>query len=388
MTSRYSRISGWGHYVPSQVLTNDDLSQIVDTSDQWIRARTGIRERRIAESHETTLTMATAASRRALEVSGVEPHSLDLVLVATSSPDYQLPPVSSQLQHELGASRAAAFELRAGCTGFLYGLATAHQFIATGTYRRILLVGVELISRAVDWQDRSTCVLFGDGAGAVVLEASDRPTGVLGFVLGSDGSKAEALIVPGGGSREPLSAKVLAERKQFIRMNGPAVFKFATRTMGRALLEAVERGGLRLDDIDLIIPHQANLRILQLAARQYGIPWEKMYVNLDRYGNTSAASIPIALSEAVAEGRLHEGDHLAMVSFGAGLTWGAVSLRWGAGPATAEEVFGRQSLSLPVRVLSSARSSAQKARIQLMTGLSPLLLPLYAVSKRVRRDDE
>ncbi len=386
MGQSFARISGWGRYAPAQILTNDDIAGIVDTSDEWITSRTGIRERHIAEPHETTLTMAQTASERALAVAGIPADSLDLIIVATSSPDYLLPPVSSMLQHALGASHAAAFELRAGCTGFLYGLSTAHQFLATGTYRRALVVGVELISRAVDWQDRNTCVLFGDGAGAVVLEATDRPTGVLGFVLGSDGAGAEALIVPGGGSRHPLSSKVLAERGQFIHMDGQAVFKFAVRTMGRALLEAVERGGLQLDDIDLFIPHQANQRILELAARQCGIPWEKMYVNIARYGNTSAASIPIALSEAVEEGRLQEGDYVAMVSFGAGLTWGALTLQWGTGPATTEEVFGRKSFRLPQRVLRSARTSVQKVRIQTTARLSPLLLPLYAMSKRVRKE--
>ena len=387
MEQRFARISGWGRYAPAQILTNDDLAEIVDTSDEWITSRTGIRERHIAEPHETTLTMAQTASERALAVAGISADSLDLIIVATSSPDYLLPPVSSMLQHALGASHAAAFELRAGCTGFLYGLSTAHQFLAAGTYRRALVVGVELISRAVDWQDRNTCVLFGDGAGAVVLEATDRPTGVLGFVLGSDGAGAEALIVPGGGSRQPLSSTVLAERGQFIHMDGRAVFKFAVRVMGRALLEAVDRSGLQLSDIDLFIPHQANQRILELAARQCGIPWEKMYVNIARYGNTSAASIPIALSEAVEEGRVQEGDHLAMVSFGAGLTWGALTLRWGEGPATTEEVFGQQSIRLPQRVLRSARTSVQKARIQTTARLSPLLLPLYAMSKRVRKEE-
>jgi len=386
MNKQFARISGWGHYVPAQVLTNDDLAEIVDTSDEWIQTRTGIRERHIAEPHETTLTMAQAAGQRALEVAGIQANSLDLILVATSSPDYLLPPVSSMLQHELGSSHAAAFELRAGCTGFLYGLATASQFISTGTYQRVLVVGVELISRALDWQDRNTCVLFGDGAGAVVLEATDRPTGVLSFALGSDGAGTEALIVPGGGSRHPFSSQVLAERGQYIHMDGKAVFKFAVRTMGRALLEAVERGGLQLSDVDLFIPHQANLRILQVAARQCSIPWEKMYVNIERYGNTSAASIPIALSEAVAEGRLQEGDHAAMVSFGAGFTWAAVALRWGVGPATAEEVFGQQPFHLPQRVMRNARSTVRKARIQVTSSLSPLLLPFYAVSKRVRKE--
>ncbi len=385
MSNRYSRLSGWGHYVPSQVLTNDDISLIVDTNDEWVRERTGIRERRIAESHETSLTMAKAASERALSVAGIDASDLDLILVATSTPDYLLPPVSSQLQHELGTKKTAAFEVRAGCTGFVYSLATAHQFISAGTYRRVLVVGVELISRAVDWQDRRTCVLFGDGAGAVVLEASERPTGVLDFVLGSDGSGAEALMMPGGGSKQPFDAQVLAERGQFIRMNGNAVLRFAMRKLGPALLEAVEKSGLRIADVDLIIPHQANLRILELIARQNDIPWEKMYVNIERYGNTSAASIPIALSEAVEEGRLQEGNHVAMVTYGAGFTWAALALRWGVGPATAEEVFGKQPLQLPQRMLRTARSSVKRRRTQLMTNLSPLLLPLYAMSKRVRR---
>ncbi len=299
---RYSGITGWGKYAPERVLTNQDLEKMVETSDEWILARTGIKERRIAGPDEAVSTMSVAASRDALAVAGLDPQDLDLIIAATSTPDYLTPPVSSMIQDMLAAPRAAAFDLAAGCTGFVYALATAHQFIATGTYDNVLIIGAEIVSRFVDWEDRGTCVLFGDGAGAVVLQASDAPTGVLSFVLGSKGSEYDALIVPAGGSRNPPSQEALDKGMHHIKMDGRRVFKFVTKTPAQAAVRAIEGCGLSMDDIALLIPHQANLRIIQSFARSLEMPLEKVYVNIDRYGNTSAASIPIALCEALEEG--------------------------------------------------------------------------------------
>jgi len=327
MKARYGNITGWGHYVPERVLTNEEIAQRVDTTDEWIRSRSGIRERHIVGDDEHTSNLATNAGRAALEKAGLPAEEVDLIIVATSSPDYLTPPVSSQVQHALGATRAGAFQMVVGCSGFVYALATAHQFIATGAYNNVLVIGAELISRWIDWTDRTTCVLFGDGAGAVVLEATDEPSGVLSFVLGSDGSGAEHLIVPGGAIAIPPSHEVIDAGLIHIKMNGREVFKFATRTMGRALQEALEKAGMTTEDIDLFIPHQANIRIIEYAAQEAGLPPEKVYINVDRYGNTSAASIPIALSEALDAGRARPGDTLALVAFGAGLTWAATIVK-------------------------------------------------------------
>ncbi len=326
---RYARITGWGKHVPEKVLTNHDLEKMVDTSDEWIMTRTGIRERRVAAPKETTSTMAVKAGRRALEVAGLDARELDLIIVATYSPDHLLAPVASMVQDKLGASRASAFDLGAGCTGFIYALATGHQFIACGTYDNVLIIGAEVNTRFLDWQDRNTCVLFGDGAGAVVLQASQVPSGITSMVMGSDGSGTEHIFIPGGGSRHPFDEAVLARREHFIKMDGSKVFKFASRILSQATLAAVENCGLSLDDIALVIPHQANARILEAACKKMELPPEKMYTNLERYGNTSAASVPIALCEAVEEGRIHDGDNIVLVGFGAGLTWGAMLVHWG-----------------------------------------------------------
>jgi 3-oxoacyl-[acyl-carrier-protein] synthase-3 len=366
---KYGRIVGWGKYVPDRVLTNFDLERMVDTSDEWIVTRTGIRERRIAGEGETTASMSVTAARRALEVAGIRASDIELIVVASSSPDYLVPPVSSMIQDRLGA-QCGAFTLAAGCTGFVYGLATAQQFIASGVYRRVLVIGAETISRNIDWTDRNTCVLFGDGAGAVVLQASDTPTGVLSFVLGSDGSGAEHLIVPGGGVALPMGQRVVDERAHYLRMNGREVFKFATRVMARAAIEAVEQAGLTWDDVDLLIPHQANARIIELAARQLGVPMDKVFVNLDRYGNTSAASIPVALVEAIEQGRCTGHSTVVMVGFGAGLTWAAAVVRMG------EREHAPYALwrTIPGR----ARARARLALNDLSMRAGALLMPLYA----------
>lgn len=320
-------IIGWGKYAPANVVTNDDLARYVDTTDEWIRTRSGIRERRFASDGETTATMSTEAGRAALEKAGLRAADLDLIIVATSSPDHLTPPVSSQVQEALGAKNVGAMQLVVGCTGFVYGLVTAQQFIATGACKTVLVIGAELISRWLKPEDRSTYVLFGDGAGAVVMQAAAEPCGILGYVLGSDGSGAEHIIVPAGGTAMIPTHETVDQVT--LRMKGREVFKFATRVLGRALQEALDRAGLTAADIDLFIPHQANLRIIEYAAHIAGLPMEKVMVNVDRYGNTSAASVPLALCEAFDEGRIKPGDTLAMVAFGAGLTWASAIVKLG-----------------------------------------------------------
>lgn len=325
---RYAQIVGWGKYVPSQVLTNDDLAKMVDTSDDWIRARTGIVERRIADPRETTSTMSIKAAQAALQVADVIPEQLDLIIVTTATPDYLFPATACLVQDALGARRAGAFDLLAGCSGFVYGLGVGSQLIISGAYENVLVIGAETLSRIMDWTDRNTCVLFGDGAGALLLQASDAPGGVLSFTLGADGSGGDLLMLSGGGSRHPASAETVAQGLHYARMNGREVFRFATRIMGQAAREALTAAGLKVDDIDLFIPHQANMRIIQSAAKHLGLPMDKVFVNVDRYGNTSCASIPIAFCEAIEEERIKPDDHLVLVSFGAGLTWAAAVVQW------------------------------------------------------------
>ena len=327
MTLRHASIIGWGKYAPANVVTNDDIAQYVDTSDEWIRTRSGIRERRFVCDDETTATMSVAAAQAALDKADLTAADLDLILVATSSPDHLTPPISSQVQEALGAKHIGAMQLVVGCTGFVYGLVTAQQFIATGAYDTVLVIGAELISRWLKPEDRSTYVLFGDGAGAVIMQATDEPCGVLSHVLGSDGSGAEHIIVPAGGTAMVPTHETVDQVA--IRMNGREVFKFATREMGQALQDALDQAGLTTADIDLFIPHQANLRIIEYAAKQAGLPREKVMVNVDRYGNTSAASVPLALCEAFDQGRIKAGDTLAMVAFGAGLTWASAIVKLG-----------------------------------------------------------
>jgi 3-oxoacyl-[acyl-carrier-protein] synthase-3 len=338
MAKRYGNIVGWGKYVPEKVITNADLEKMVDTSDEWIVSRTGIRERHIASPGENLSHMAIEASKDALEMAGVQAHDLGLIIVATSSPDYLTPPVSSQVQHALGAKDVGALTLVVGCPGFVYGLAVAQQFIASGGCDNVLVVGAELISRFTDWKDRGTCILFADGAGAVVMQVSEEPSGVLSYVLGSDGSGADYLILPAGGTAIPPSQEALDQGLHYLRMDGNKVFRFATRVLGKALEQAIQQAGLSTEDIDLFIPHQANARIIESAARHVKLPQEKIFMNIERYGNTSAASIPIALCEAFEQGRSKIGDTLAFVAFGAGLTW-----------ASAVVKIGEHAKSIPVR---------------------------------------
>lgn len=383
MSLRYSKISGWGKYAPQNVVTNDDLAKVVDTSDEWITTRTGIKERRIAAEEEACSDLAIAASHKALDVAGMTPADLDLIIVSTSSPDHLVPIVSSTIQHKLGAS-CPAFTVMTGCTGFVYGLTTAHQFIATGAYDNILVIGVELISKFLNWEDRTTCVLFGDGAGAVILTPSDTPAGVKSFDLGSDGAKGMELAVPGIGTAMKMDHEMIDRKDHFLQMNGREVFKFATRILPQSTLQVLENAGMTLDDIDLLIPHQANARIIDLALRRLGFPAEKTFVNLQKYGNTSAASIPLAMIEAFEEGRIKDGDHLCLVSFGAGLTWASAVVQWGQQIDT-EQTAAESDLIWDIEALRRRLSRAStRVRVQARTfaeetsyRASSLLLPLY-----------
>lgn len=324
-----AQVTGWGRYLPQHIVTNDDLAKQVDTSDEWIRTRTGICARRIADSRESTATMAIRAAQSALAVANLPARNLDMIIVATATPEHAFPSTACLVQDALGATHAGAFDLSAGCTGFIYALSVGAQMIQSGAQRRVLVIGAETLSRVTNPKDRNTCVLFGDGAGAMVLEAGEGEGGVLSSVLGADGSGAQLLIIPAGGSRRPASETSVSNGEHYIQMQGREVFRFATRILARASREAVEAAGLTMDKVTLVIPHQANARIIEAAVKDLQIPRERVYVNLQRYGNTSAASIPIALCEAVEEGRLQPGDHTVLVGFGAGLTWGAVTLRWG-----------------------------------------------------------
>jgi len=379
MSERYAKITGWGKYVPEHILTNAELSKMVETSDEWITTRTGIRERRIRTEKDTPSSMSVAAAQEALKVAGITASALDLIIVATSSPDYLLPSVASQVQHLLGAD-CGAFTLVAGCSGWVYALTTASQFIMSGGYNRILVVGVEIISFALDFTDRTTCVLFGDAAAASVVEASDEPGGVLSYELGSDGAGALALYVPDGGSTNPVSQKTVDERRNYIQMDGQEVFKFAVRTLASSLKRTIYKAGLTPDDIDLFIPHQANARIIEAAARQMRVPVEKFYMNLDRYGNTSAASVPLALVEAIEEGRLKDGDKIAMCAFGAGLTWASAVVQMGSG-----EISAAHSLFSVGRARYLARRTSDAVLDTAQGALLPLYAFLYQRQKRKKK---
>ena len=321
-----AEIVGLGVAVPSFVLTNADLEQLVETSDEWITSRTGIKERRIAGRGESTGSLGRRAAERALAVAGLGVDDVDLLIVATATPDYPLPSASCVLQLELGMTRGAAMDVIAGCAGFVYALATASQFVASGAVDTALVVGAETLSRICDWTDRSTCILFGDGAGAAVLRRGER--GIRAFSLGSDGARSRLLMTPGGGSRFPATSRTVAERAHYIVMEGREVFKGAVTAMAASSLEAIGRSGLQPDDIDLVIPHQANQRIIDATARRLKKPMSDVVVNISRYGNTSAASIPIAIAEAWEHGQIRPGQTLLLTAFGAGLAWGSLVLDW------------------------------------------------------------
>jgi 3-oxoacyl-[acyl-carrier-protein] synthase-3 len=309
-------------------MTNADLEKIVDTSDDWIQSRTGIRERRIARPHETVSEFALAASRNAMEMAGVPPSAIDLIICATVTPDVPIPATACLLQHSLGCQHAAAFDMQAGCSGFIYAQSVAKQFIVSGRCRNVLVVGAELLSKFLDWTDRTTCVIFADGAGAAVMSEGKLPQGVLASALHSDGSMSDFICMEGGGSKHPASPETVAEGLHFIRMRGNETFKIAVRSIEDVSREVLGMAGLTPDDVSWFIPHQANQRIIDAVRERLGIPAERCYVNIDRYGNTSAASIPIALDEAVRSGSVKRGDVILMAAFGAGLTWAASAVRW------------------------------------------------------------
>jgi 3-oxoacyl-[acyl-carrier-protein] synthase-3 len=323
-------ILGTGSYAPERIMTNDDLSRMVDTSDEWIFSRSGIRERRIAGANESTSDMGVQAGRRAIEDAGLKPADIDLLVVATMTPDMPMPATACLIQHKLGLpTSAACFDLNAACSGYLYALDTASAMVVSGRYRHALVIGAEKLSSVIDWQDRTTCVLFGDGAGATVIGPSTNPqVGVIGARLGTFGESVDLLCIPGGGSNLPASANSISGGQHFLKMKGKEIFKLAVRVMDDAARDILEQHHLRADQISLVIPHQANLRIIEAISQYLELPMDRFFVNVDRYGNTSAASIPIALDEARKSGRIKPGDLTLLVAFGAGLTYGSALIRW------------------------------------------------------------
>jgi 3-oxoacyl-[acyl-carrier-protein] synthase-3 len=320
-------------YAPARVMSNADLERVVDTNDEWIVSRTGIRERRIAAAHETTATLAAIAGKRAIAVAGLEPNDIDVILVATLTPDYWMPSTGALVKEAIGNSTAVGMDLMAACSGFVYAYSAADSYLRSGMFRNALVIGAETLSRFLDYSDRSTCILFGDGAGAVVLSASDQEGGGMqGLELTTDPDGAYMIWLPSGGSRSPASGQTLARGEHYVRMEGKETYRYATKTLATTALKAIERAGWTPDQIDLFIPHQANLRIIESVAKGLGLPMDKMFVNVDRYGNTSAASVPIALAEAVDSGRIKIGDKIVLVAFGAGLTSGGIALEWTADP--------------------------------------------------------
>jgi 3-oxoacyl-[acyl-carrier-protein] synthase-3 len=326
-------ITGLGCYVPERVMTNHELAQMVDTSDEWIVERTGIRERRVAAPEEAMSDLALPAAEQALRQAGIQPAEIDLIIVATVTADMAFPSTGALVADALGADDAAAYDLSAGCTGFMYALAQAYGMMGAGLSDRALVVGGDVLSKIVNWSDRSTCVLFGDGAGAVVLERNSG-RGFLGFELGADGGGGVHLNMPAGGSRRPASAETIAQELHFAHMNGPEVYKFATRVLVSSAEKLLERCNVSIQDVDVYVPHQANVRIIEHAARKLGIPEDRVVVNVDRYGNTSSGSIPLALADAEADGRLRDGALVLMTGMGAGLTWGSALMEWTANGRT------------------------------------------------------
>jgi len=321
-------ILGTGSCLPEKIISNYDLEKLVDTSHDWIVTRTGIHNRRIVDDFTATSDLATEAAKKALEMANVKAEELDLIIVATVTPDMAFPSTACIVQSNLGAYKAAAFDLEAACSGFLYGLSVGQQFISTGTYKYVLVIGAETLSKILNWSDRNTCVLFGDGAGAVVLGPTNENKGILSTYLGADGESGKFLTQPAGGSRMPATIETVEKNLHTVQMDGSEVFKFAVRIMGKAAEEALELCDLSVDDIDYLVPHQANIRIITAAAKRLKLPIEKVYVNLNSYGNMSSASIPVALDEAVKEGKINDNDIVVLVGFGGGLTWGSCVIKW------------------------------------------------------------
>lgn len=321
-------IAGIGFYVPDKIVTNHELAKQVETSDEWIFSRTGIKERRLAAADQTASDMGARAAQAALDDAGVDAAEIDLVLTATASPDMIFPATACLIQDKIGARDAGACDLNAVCSGFVYALVSGAQLLAAGMAKKILVVATEKFSTFIDWEDRSTCVLMGDGAGAVVLSTDTAQGELLSYVLGANGKGIEQLMVPGGGSAKPTSHETVANKDHFMKMNGQEIYRFAINIIGESVAAALAKAGLKESDLDLLVPHQANIRIIQSAAKRFNLPMEKIMVNIDKYSNTSAASVPIALAEAKQSGRLQPGMHVALSAFGAGLTWGSVILKW------------------------------------------------------------
>ena len=365
---KYAHIVGWGSYLPQKVMTNDEIAQMVDTSDDWIYQRTGIRSRRIAGEKETTATLAFEAAARALDVADLHPSQVELIIVATSTPEYIFPSTACRVQDYLGANKAGAFDLSAACSGFVYALSMASNAITSGMVRNAIVIGAETMSRVLDWNDRGTCILFGDGAGAVVLRRSDVPGGVLASTLRSDGSGGDLLSLPAvyHNPMPMLGPEYLhnGHKKNTIEMNGRQVFRFATRVVSDSIAQVINQAGLTVDDIDLIVPHQANVRIIESAAKKLKFPTEKFFVNLEKAGNTSAASIPVALCEAVEAGLLKPDDNVVFVGFGGGLTWAASVVKWN---VTAPEVSVVEREWKRARYIY-ARSRSQAKRVMRRVG--------------------
>ncbi|MCA9899695.1 MAG: ketoacyl-ACP synthase III [Anaerolineales bacterium] len=357
---KYAHIVGWGSFRPDKILTNNDLARMVDTSDEWIYSRTGIRERRIASEKETTATLAFEAAARALKRADLHPSQVELIIVATSTPEYIFPSTACRVQDYLGATKAGAFDLSAACSGFVYGLSMASQAIQTESVRNAIVIGAETMSRVLDWDDRGTCILFGDGAGAVVLKGSSVPGGVLASTLRSDGSGGDLLSLPAvyHNPVPVLGPEYLhnGHKKNTVEMNGRQVFRFATQVIATSIEETIAKAGLKIDEIDLIVPHQANTRIIETAAKRLKIPQERFFMNVDAVGNTSAASIPIALCDAVHDGRLRPDDNVVFVGFGGGLTWAASVIKWNVTPP---------EISLPRREWKRARYIVARGRSKL-----------------------
>lgn len=324
-------ITGVGKYIPEDVLTNYDLSKMVDTTHEWIVERTGIHERRIAKGDIAASDLGTEAARAALADANVKPEEIDLIIVATTTADHAFPSTACIIQKDLGLTNAAAFDLSAACSGFVYGLATASSFISSGAYENILVIGTEVFSKIVNWKDRNTCILFGDGAGACVLQRCEEGYGILSFDLGSDGRGGDCLIVPAGGSRIPATRETVDRNLHYVQMDGKEVFKFGSRIMEKATRNALEKANLTTEDLDFLVPHQANIRIIDSATKKLKIDRNKLCINLEKYGNMSSASIPISLEEVVKSNRIKKGDIVVLVGFGAGLTWGSMAIKWNKG---------------------------------------------------------
>jgi 3-oxoacyl-[acyl-carrier-protein] synthase III len=372
----YAHIVGWGKYVPPRIMTNNDLAKTVETTDDWIFSHTGIRERRIAGPKETAFSMGYAAARDALEKADILPTEVDLIICATATPEHTFPSTASLIQDALGATRAGAFDLSAGCAGFVYALTIGAQVIQGGGHKVVLVIGSETLSRITNWKDRNTCILFADGAGAVVLQSSEERGGVLSSLVRSDGAGGDLLVVPAGGSKLPASPDTVLRNLHTIQMDGREVFRFAVRVVDKATREVVDQAGLTLDDIELFIPHQANVRIIQAAARALEVDESRIFMNLEKYGNTSSASVPLALCEAAEQGRMQPGQHIVLIGFGAGLAWAAAVVQWGPPIVPRKHTLRNRAMRVAIFPFGLARSRALRIwyRVESRLSLPPSAL--------------